>query len=375
MKIVIAPDSFKESLTALQVARAIQEGFQHVFPDADYLQIPLADGGEGTVQAVIDAMGGKLVSLQVMGPLGKPVWASYGLCQATAVIEMAEASGLHLLAQEERNPLLTTTYGTGELIQDALNRGVKHVILGIGGSATHDGGAGMAQALGWEFFDKQGRRFPKGMGGGALMDLHKIDDSQKHDAMAQCQFEVACDVSNPLCGPKGAAAIFATQKGASAEVIPILDQALNHYADVLVQHGFSDLRQQSGAGAAGGLGFGAAIFLNAQLQSGFEVISRCLQLEEKIKGADLVLTGEGCIDGQTIYGKTPIGVAKLAQKQGIPTIAVAGVLGKDYQLVRQHGIHATFSITPRLMSLDQALQETYINLVNVATNIASVWKL
>ena len=376
MKIVIAPDSFKESLSASQIADAIEEGFRCIFPDAQYLKIPMADGGEGTVQAVIDAMNGKLMTLQVMGPLGKPVVATYGLCGQTAIIEMAEASGLHLLSADERNPLLTTSYGTGELIQDALNRGVKHIILGLGGSATNDGGAGMAQALGFQFFDQQGRSFPKGVGGGsALMDLHKVDGSQKHHALSQCQFEVACDVNNPLCGKTGASAIFGEQKGATANMISILDNALNHYANLLTQYGFSDFRQRSGAGAAGGMGFGAAVFLNAKLQSGFELIVKLLQLEEKIKGADLVITGEGCIDGQTIYGKTPIGIAKLAQKQSIPTIAIAGILGKDAQMVRKHGIHAIFSITSRLMPFDQALHETRINLVHTSTNIASLLKL
>lgn len=327
MKIVIAPDSFKESLSALEVANAIEQGLRQVIPDCDIVKIPVADGGEGTVQSMVDATGGSIVSLEVMGPLGHRVQAHYGILGnlsnsdsnndsdsrsndgsatvpntgAIAVIEMASASGLHHVPREQRNPLMTTSYGTGELICDALNRGIKHIILGLGGSATNDGGAGMAQALDILLLDSQGKTLPSG--GAALANLARIDMTNAHPLLSQCSFEVACDVDNPLCGERGASAIFGPQKGATPAMVKQLDTALAYYADVIARNGMTDHREHAGAGAAGGMGLGVMAFLNAELKPGVEIVMKTVGLADKIRGADLVITGEGRIDGQTVFGK------------------------------------------------------------------------
>ena len=399
MKIVIAPDSFKESLSALEVANAIEQGLRQVIPDCDIVKIPVADGGEGTVQSMVDATGGSIVSLEVMGPLGHRVQAHYGILGnlsnsdsnndsdsrsndgsatvpntgAIAVIEMASASGLHHVPREQRNPLLTTSYGTGELICDALNRGIKHIILGLGGSATNDGGAGMAQALDILLLDDQGKTLPAG--GAALGNLAQIDVSNAHPLLRECSFEVACDVDNPLCGERGASAIFGPQKGATPAMVKQLDTALAHYADVIARNGMTDHREHAGAGAAGGMGLGVMAFLNAELKPGVEIVMKTVGLADKIRGADLVITGEGRIDGQTVFGKTPMGVLKQAQLQGIPTIGIAGCLGDNANAILDHGMAAIFPIIPHLSPLDDVLANAKLNLSNTARNIGAVLML
>lgn len=324
MKIIIAPDSFKESLTAMQVAEAIEQGFSEIFPQAEYIKLPMADGGEGTVESMVAATSGELVNVEVTGPLGAPVKAFYGWMGdgETAVIEMAAASGLHLVAPEQRNPLITTSYGTGELILAALNHGARKIILGIGGSATNDGGAGMMQALGVQLRDQQGKALT--VGGAALAQLVDIDLSQLDDRLAQTDILVACDVDNPLCGAKGASAVFGPQKGATPERVQQLDAALQHYGEKIEQVTGKSVINVAGAGAAGGMG--AALFglLNARLQPGIEIVTEALKLAATVQNADLVITGEGRIDSQTIYGKTPVGVARVAKRFDIPVIAIAG---------------------------------------------------
>ncbi|CNK69860.1 putative glycerate kinase [Yersinia pseudotuberculosis] len=375
MKIIIAPDSFKESLTAMQVAEAIEQGFSEIFPQAEYIKLPMADGGEGTVESMVAATGGELVNVEVTGPLGAPVNAFYGWMGdgETAVIEMAAASGLHLVAPEQRNPLITTSYGTGELILAALNHGARKIILGIGGSATNDGGAGMMQALGVQLSDQQGKALT--VGGAALAQLVDIDLRQLDDRLAQTDILVACDVDNPLCGAKGASAVFGPQKGATPERVQQLDAALQHYGEKIEQVTGKSVINVAGAGAAGGMG--AALFglLNARLQPGIEIVTEALKLAAAVQEADLVITGEGRIDSQTIYGKTPVGVARVAKRFDIPVIAIAGSMAPDYEVVHQHGLDAVFSVLNHIQTLPEALEEASDNIRITARNVAAVWKM
>lgn len=375
MKIVIAPDSFKESLSAMQVADAIEAGFRQVLPDASYIKLPMADGGEGTVQSLVDATGGRIVPVEVTAPLGNRVEAFIGLLGdgKRAVIEMAAASGLHLVAPELRNPLLTTTYGTGELILAALDLGVEHLILGIGGSATNDAGAGMIQALGGRLDKADGT--PIGAGGGALAELANIDLSGLDPRLATLQIEVACDVNNPLCGPKGASAIFGPQKGATPEMVAELDANLAAYAHRIEQQLGRQVANQPGAGAAGGMGAALHGLLGAELKPGVEIVLEALKLADAVCDADLVITGEGRIDSQTIHGKTPIGVARCAKRFGKPVIGIAGCLSDDCGVVHQHGIDAVFAIVNRAMALPEALATAHDNLVLTARNVAALWTL
>lgn len=371
-KIVIAPDSFKESLTALEVAEAIKQGFQTVYPNTEYVLVPMADGGEGTVEALVAVTDGKIVRTQVTGPLGNQVDAHYGLLGdgKTAVIEMASASGLHHVLLEERDPCVATSRGTGELVRHALDAGVRHIIVGLGGSATNDAGIGMLMSLGAKFNDAQGNAIKDG--GAALIDVKTIDLSDLHPAMAECTFEVACDVDNPLLGERGATAIFGPQKGASEEKRVILEKAITHLADVIVTNGFSDQRNTSGAGAAGGMGFGMMTFMKATFKPGIEIVVEATNLKELVKGADLVITGEGRLDSQTIFGKTPIGVARTAKLYDIPVIGIAGSLSADVAVVCEHGIDAVFSIMPRVMTLKEAFADAQVNVTFTAQNIATV---
>ncbi|CNC82169.1 glycerate kinase [Yersinia pseudotuberculosis] len=375
MKIIIAPDSFKESLTAMQVAEAIEQGFSEIFPQAEYIKLPMADGGEGTVESMVAATGGERVNVEVTGPLGAPVKAFYGWMGdgETAVIEMAAASGLHLVAPEQRNPLITTSYGTGELILAALNHGARKIILGIGGSATNDGGAGMMQALGVQLSDQQGKALT--VGGAALAQLVDIDLSQLDDRLAQTDILVACDVDNPLCGAKGASAVFGPQKGATPERVQQLDAALQHYGEKIEHVTGKSVINVAGAGAAGGMG--AALFglLNARLQPGIEIVTEALKLAAAVQEADLVITGEGRIDSQTIYGKTPVGVARVAKRFDIPVIAIAGSMAPDYEVVHQHGLDAVFSVLNHIQTLPEALEEASDNIRITARNVAAVWKM
>ena len=375
MNIVIAPDSFKESLTALEVAVAIKTGFERIFPNAEYQLVPMADGGEGTIQSLADATQGSLQKIAVIAPLANTVEAFWGLSgdKQTAFIEMAAASGLHLVAPEQRNPLVTTSYGTGELIKAALDRGVKKIILGIGGSATNDGGVGMLQALGIRFLNAQQQEI--GFGGEQLAFISQIDLSALDPRLAQVEIEVACDVNNPLCGEYGASAIFGPQKGATAAMVEQLDKALAHFAQVVKSQLGKEIALHAGAGAAGGMGAGLLLLPNVRLKSGVQIVMEATHLQDKISQADLVITGEGRMDAQSIAGKTPIGVARLAKELNKPVIAIVGSLREDYSVVYQHGIHAVFPIIRQLSSLDELLKQGKENLISTAENVARVIKL
>lgn len=374
MKIIIAPDSFKESMTALEVADAIETGFKEVFPDGNFIKIPMADGGEGTVQSLVDATNGEIVHRTVTGPLGQQVESFFGISGdgKTAFIEMAAASGIHLVPVEERNPLITTTRGTGELIIEAIELGAKHIIIGIGGSATNDGGAGMAQALGVRFLTKSNDEIMSG--GGSLGLIETIDLTNLDQRVHDVKIEVACDVDNPLTGERGASAIFGPQKGATPAVVQELDANLAHYAKKIHEFLGKEINDLEGAGAAGGLGGGLVAFLSAELKRGVDIVLEAVSLEEQLKDADLVVTGEGKIDGQTIFGKTPIGVAKTAKKYQIPVVGLAGTIGADYECVFEHGIDVVFSIVSGPGSLQEALLNGQSNMVQTSKNVAQLIK-
>ncbi|MEI6206437.1 MAG: glycerate kinase [Desulfuromonadales bacterium] len=375
MRIVIAPDSYKESLTALEVATEIESGFREIFPGAEYIKLPMADGGEGTVAAMVDATGGRLVEVAVTGPLGEPVKACYGITGdgKTAIIEMAAASGLALVAPRLRNPLKTTTYGTGELIKAALDAGISHLIIGIGGSATNDGGAGMLQAMGVKLTDQAGREI--GGGGGELARLDRIDIGSIDSRLKACRIEAACDVSNPLTGPQGASAIFGPQKGATPQMVAQLDVNLGRYADLINRDLNVQVDKVPGAGAAGGMGAALLAFFGAELRPGIEIIMDAVGLEACVQDADLVITGEGRIDSQTIHGKTPIGVARMAKRYGKPVIGIAGSLATDAGMVHEHGIDAVFSVLSQVSTVDEALNNASANVRAASRNIAATLKM
>ncbi|AZE55424.1 Glycerate kinase [Pseudomonas synxantha] len=375
MKIIIAPDSFKDSLSAAGVAQAIAEGLAQVLPDAQLVECPMADGGEGTVEAVLAACNGELRRQRVQGPLGGSVEAHWGWLadSRTAMIEMAEASGLQLVAPGQRDACSSTTYGTGELIRAALDAGAQRIILAIGGSATNDGGAGAMQALGVQLLDAASQPLPPG--GLALARLSGISLDTFDPRLAQVRFEIAADVNNPLCGPHGASAIFGPQKGASPEQVVQLDGALGHFADHCAQVLSNDVRDQPGSGAAGGLGFAAKAFLGAQFRPGVEVVAELVGLDDAVRGADLVITGEGRFDAQTLRGKTPFGVARIAQQHGVPVIVIAGTLGEGYEQMYAHGVDAAFALPSGPMSLEQACSEAPRLLRERAADIARVWRL
>lgn len=371
MKIVIAPDSYKESLSALDVAVQIEAGFRTQFPDAQYIKLPVADGGEGTVEAMVAATAGRIIQVNVTGPLGDEVAAFYGISgdDKSAFIEMAAASGLELVPPELRNPLKTTSYGTGELICNALDQGVKHIIIGIGGSATNDGGAGMVQALGVKLLDKQGKQI--GFGGGKLAELDVIDISGLDLRIKQCQIDVACDVTNPLTGSEGASAIFGRQKGATPEMVSQLDDGLQHYAGIIKRYLDIDVDQVEGAGAAGGLGAALLAFCGATLSPGIDIVTDALGLDALVRDATFVITGEGRIDSQTIHGKVPIGVARVAKRYNKPVIGIAGSLTDDVDVVYEHGLDAVFSVIYSICTLEQALDNAAANVFMTARNIAA----
>ncbi|SKA86002.1 glycerate kinase [Clostridium sp. USBA 49] len=372
MKFVLAPDSFKESMSAKEAAEAMKKGIKKVIPDAECVLVPMADGGEGTVQSLVDATNGEIIETIVTGPLGNKVKAMFGILgdRETAVIEMASASGIHLLKKEERNPLLTTTYGTGELIKAALDKNVKRILIGIGGSSTNDGGAGMIQALGAKLLDKEGNEIE--FGGGALEKLYKIDLSGLDKRLENVIIEAACDVTNPLTGKEGASYVFGPQKGATPEMIEKLDKNLAHYAEIIRKDLGKDIENIPGAGAAGGLGAGLMAFLNAELKRGVELVIKYTNLEEKIKEANYVFTGEGSIDHQTIFGKTPYGVSMTAQKLGIPVIAFAGRIGDGIEVLYDKGINSIIGIMPGASSIEDALKQGSENLERAAENIARI---
>lgn len=372
MKVVIAPDSFKESLTALQVATAIERGWLKVYPKARIAKVPMADGGEGTVQALVDATGGRFIRRSVKGPLGKEVKARYGLLGdgRTAVIEMAEASGLPLVPVEQRDPRWTSTYGTGQLMLHALKQGVRRLIIGLGGSATNDGGCGMAEALGVRFLDAEGRRIEGPLSGGKLAAVAHIDVSGLPAQLARTEVIVACDVDNPLCGPRGASRVFGPQKGADATCVAELDANLKHLAQVVKRDLGVAIERLPGAGAAGGLGGGLVAFCGANLRSGVEIVLEATQLERKLKGAHLVITGEGRVDSQTPYGKAPAGVGRLAASLGIPVLAIGGGLADDARVVFDAGIDAIEAAVARPMSLPEAFSRAAANLEAAGERVA-----
>ncbi len=375
MKVIIAPDSFKDSLSAEGVAKAIAQGLAQVWPDAELIQCPMADGGEGTVESVLAACHGQLRSCIVQGPLGGTVEAHWGWLaeSATAIIEMAEASGLQRVPPGQRDACSSSTFGTGELIRAALDAGAQRIILAIGGSATNDGGAGAMQALGVQLLDAQGT--PLARGGLALAQLARINLEQLDPRLAQVRFDIAADVNNPLCGPHGASAIFGPQKGANPHQVEQLDQALGHFADHCAEVLPRDVRDEPGSGAAGGLGFAAKAFLGAQFRPGVEVVAELVGLEHAVRGADLVITGEGRFDAQTLRGKTPFGVARVAKLHGVPVIVIAGTLGEGYEQMYAHGVDAAFALPGGPMSLEQACSEAPRLLRERAADIARVWRL
>ncbi|MBB1607482.1 MULTISPECIES: glycerate kinase [unclassified Pseudomonas] len=374
MKLVIAPDSFKESLSAPEVAAAIARGWSRARPLDEILLRPMADGGEGTVDAVLAATGGERRECAVRGPLGASVQAHWGwLEEGAAVIEMAAASGLHWVAPQQRDATRTTSYGTGELIRAALDAGARKIILGLGGSATNDGGMGLLQALGVRFLDERGE--PLGDGGAALAGLHAIDLAGLDPRLAGVEVEVAADVNNPLCGEHGASAVFGPQKGASPEQVRQLDAALARYAEVAARTLGQDHSLFPGVGAAGGLGFAARAFLRARFRPGVELVAEVSGLAEALQGADLAITGEGRLDEQSLHGKTPIGVARLAREAGVPLIALAGSLGKGYGRLHEAGIAAAFSLVPGPISLAEAMAGAAGELEARAEELARLWSL
>lgn len=369
MKIVIAPDSFKGSLTALQVAEAMEVGLRRVFSDVTIEKVPMADGGEGTVQSLVDATDGEILTAQVLDPLGNSIEAEYGVLGDgfTAVIEMAAASGLTLVPPDKRDPRITTTYGTGELIRAALAQGCRKLIIGIGGSATNDGGAGMAQALGAKLLTASGGQIEPG--GGSLAALSSIDLSELHPRITETETVVACDVNNPLTGRQGASHVYGPQKGATPEMIEVLDANLAHFDKIVERDLNKSVGKVPGAGAAGGLGAGLMAFLDASLKSGIDIVTEATLLSKRFAGADLVLTGEGQINFQTVFGKTPVGVAKVAKIHRIPVIAIAGSIADNSDGVYDAGIDAMIDIVPEPMPLETAI-ENATTLIEIAAERA-----
>lgn len=373
--IVLAPDSFKESMSAKEACIAMERGIKKVNQDIKCVHVPMADGGEGTMQSLVDATNGKIYSLEVVGPLGNKVQAEYGILgdREVGILEMASASGIHLVSLDKRNPLITTTYGTGELIKACLDKGVKKLLIGIGGSATNDGGAGVIQALGGKLLDKDGNEL--GFGGGELGKLHNIDLTNFDPRLKDVVVEVACDVNNPLCGEKGASNVFGPQKGATPDMVSLLDNNLKHYANIIKEQIGMDVLEVSGAGAAGGLGAGLMAFLNGTLKKGIEIVIEYSGLEEKVKEADMVWTGEGSIDFQTQYGKTPLGVATIAKKYDKPVIAFAGRVGDNIDVLYEKGIDSIFGIMKGVTSIEEALEKGKENIEKTSENVIRLMKL
>ncbi len=371
MRVVVAIDSFKGSLSSLQAGDAVKKAVLRLDKTAEVFVSPLADGGEGTVEALASALSSKMVEISVTGPLLKSTKAKYCILKGTntAVIEMAAAAGITLLSEQERNPLNTTTYGVGELIKDAINKGCRRFIVGIGGSATNDGGVGMLSALGYEFLDKNNQPIPLGAKG--LKALHSIRTENVLPELSECRFNIACDVTNPLCGDNGCSAVFAPQKGATEQMILDMDSWLQNYADITKNIFPKANENHAGAGAAGGLGFAFLSFTNSTLRSGIEIVLEETKLEEQIKNADIVVTGEGRLDSQTVMGKAPIGVAKLAKKHQKKVIAFSGCVTKDAELCNKHGIDAFFPILRTVSSLEEALdpKNAYENLTATAYQV------
>ena len=374
MKIVVAPDSFKESMSAKEVCDSIEKGLLSVSKDWEIVKVPMADGGEGTLEALVDATNGKIFNEKTLNPLGEEITSKFGILggKNIAVIEMASTSGLELISPEKRNPYITTTYGTGQLMLKALEQNVEEIILGIGGSATNDGGAGMLQALGAKLLDEN--RDEIGFGGYELSKLDRIDFSSLDKRLKNIKILVACDVTNPLTGKDGSSYIFGKQKGATPEMIEILDRNLLHYSKIIKRDLGFDVNNVSGAGAAGGLGAGL-LTLGAVLKKGIDIVIEANELDKKVQGADLVITGEGSIDGQTRFGKTPYGVVTIAKKYNIPTITLAGNIGKDIDILYNYGFDTIFSIMQGVDTLENALKKGKENIERTAKNIGHFIKI
>ena len=396
MKVVVAIDSFKGSLSSMEagqaiaegvkrvyqsaevVVRPLAEGVKRVYQSAEVVVRPLADGGEGTVEALVEGMGGIFVTKEVTGPLGEKIEAVYGVIESkedsskTAIIEMSAAAGITLVPEESRNPMNTTTYGVGELILDAIERGCRHFIVGIGGSATNDGGVGMLQALGYDFLTREGKAIS--YGGNGLRELASIEDTNVHPKLKECTFKVACDVTNPLCDENGSSAIFGPQKGATPEMVQELDQLLLHYAELSKEMNANADRFYPGTGAAGGMGFAFLTYTNATLESGIQIVLTETKLEELIKTADFVVTGEGRLDGQTALGKAPIGVASLAKKHQKKVLAFAGAVTPNAKECNQHGIDAFFPILRGIVTLKEAMdkENAHQNMVDTVEQVFRV---
>lgn len=354
MKIVIAIDSLKGSLSSMEAGHAIEQGIRNVLPETKVLVKPLADGGEGTTEALVEGLGGDMVQVQVHGPLETPVNAAYGVIREsnTAIMEMAAAAGIILVGKDKR-PLDATTYGVGEMIRDAITRGCREFIIGIGGSATNDGGIGMLTALGYEFLDAEGK--PAGIGAGALYKVAKICDDKVMPELKDCHFRIACDVTNPLCGENGSTYIYGPQKGVTVELRDELDHAMGAYAQVVKAYNGTDYEKTPGAGAAGGLGFAFLSFLSGELLPGIELVLNAVEMDKAMEGADLVFTGEGRLDYQTAMGKAPVGIAKMAKKHGAKVIALAGAVIEGAQECNEQGIDAYFPILRQVVTLDEAM--------------------
>ena len=359
MKILVAPQEFKGSISALSASEAAKNGILRVFPEAEVVLCPVADGGDGTLETLVEVSGGEVRTCSVQNPIGETIQAQWGAMGdgVTAVIEMARTSGLALLSLDERDPLNASTYGLGQAISEALNEGFRKFIVGIGGSATNDAGAGMAQALGANLLDDQGKTIS--FGGAALSSLQTVDISNMDSRIKESKFLVACDVSNPLTGEEGASAVYGPQKGATPEMVQRLDDALTNFATVVKKDLKKDVSEMSGAGAAGGLGAGMMAFMGAELKAGVDIVLDTVNLRDKLSSVDLVITGEGGMDFQTIYNKAPIGVARIASEHNIPTIAIAGLLGSNFKIVHEHGIRAATSIVNGPITLEEASDRAF----------------
>ena len=366
MKIVIAPDSYKGCLSSIFVANYLEEGIKKADSTIETIKIPIADGGEGSVNAFVNATNGKIIKLKAHGPFMNLIDSYYGVLgnNTTAIIEMATIAGLNLINKDMQNPLLTTTYGVGELIKHAIDSGYRDIIVCIGGSSTNDGGMGMAQALGVKFYDKNNKLIKQG--GKYLVDVNKIDTSTLISTIKECNIIVACDVKNPLYGKNGASYVYAKQKGASYDDILLLDKGLKHLSTEIKKTYTNNFENYEGAGAAGGLGYGLLVFLNATLKPGIDILIDKCNFKEKIQNANLLITGEGKTDYQTAFGKAPVGLAKVAKEYSIPVICISGALGENYEAVYSHGIDGAFSIIPDTMNLEQAITNTKEYLINFA---------
>lgn len=375
MKILVAMDSYKGCFTSVEAGKAVRDGILWSDPETEIIVCPLADGGEGTMYALCGNQTAEIMDLTVTGPLGEPVRGQYGILNENiAVIEIASAAGLPLIPKEKRDPLLTTTYGVGEMIRDGISRGCRDFIIGLGGSGTNDGGVGMLRALGWKFLDRQGR--PISHGGIGLRDLVSISDEEVLPELLRCRFRIACDVTNPLFGENGCSAIFAPQKGADPGAVADMDRWMEAYSRLVKAHYPTADPSAPGSGAAGGLGFAFSVFLQGKMESGARIVGEYLEIEDKIRQCDLVITGEGCLDGQSSMGKGPMYIARMGKQYGKPVIALVGAIGSGAEKSLEEGMTAYFSIQPYPMSLSEAMmpEKAYLNLKNTATQVLNLYK-